>query len=278
MTGAARCSFVRVTDTPPPTPPGPPGAGGTPVPPPPPPHLTPPPGYTAYNAAPTPQQQLKRVNGLATATMILTGIAGIGGVVTALATPSATDSATDYLAGRISEDDFLDDYTAFGLTQSIQSLGTVAAAVLTMIWLYRIAANVRSLGRATTWAPIWAVFGWILPPVLIIIPFLMVREMWKASDATAPLDPTSWKQGAENPMIWVWFVVYGIVPAIITGLSAGAAFNAGFSQDADDLAETLDDFGTLQMAGAVATVVGAVVWILVVRQLTARHTQFTNER
>lgn len=275
---------MRVSDVPPPTPPGPPtGAGGgqfggSPVPPPPPPNLTPPPGYAAYNIAPVPQTQLRRIKGVATATMILTGVAGVGAVITAITTPGATDSAQDYLAGRISEDQFLDDYTAFGLTQSLQSIATIATAVLTIIWLYRIAANVRALGRATTWAPLWAVFGWILPPVLIVIPFLMVREMWKASDATAPPDPTSWKKSPDNPLIWVWFVVYGILPAVITGLSAGAALNAGFSQNADDLAETLDDFGTLQTASALATVVAAVVWILVVRQLTARHTQLTDER
>jgi hypothetical protein len=232
----------------------------------------------AYNTAPTPMRPLSRVKGVATATMILTGIAGLGAVVTALTTPSATDSAKDFLAGRISEDQFLDDYTTFGLTQSLQSIGTIATAVLTIIWLYRLAANVRSFGRATTWAPIWAVFGWILPPVLIVIPFLMVREVWKASDPAAPQDPHGWKQSAENPLIWVWFVVYGIVPVIIAAVSFNAAFGAGFSRDADSLAESLDDFGTIQMIGAGFTVLSAIAWIIVVRQITARHVELTNER
>lgn len=210
--------------------------------------------------------------------MILTAIAGVGAIITAITTPSATDSARDFLAGRISEDQFLDDYTSFGLTQSLQTLGTIATAVLTIIWLYKAAANVRSFGRATTWAPIWAVFGWILPPVLVIIPFLMVREVWKASDPEAPMDPTSWRQSADNPLIWAWFAVYGVVSAIIAAASAGAFFGAGFSQDADQLAEALDDSATLQILGAVATVVSAVLWILVVRQVTARHVRLTNER
>lgn len=232
----------------------------------------------AYNAAPTPARPLSRVKGIATATMILTGIAAVGAVITAITTPGATDSAKDFLAGRISEDQFLDDYTAFGLTQSLQSIGTIATAVLTMIWLYRIAANVRSFGRATTWAPIWAVFAWILPPILIIIPFLMVREVWKASDPSAAHDPNGWKQSADNPVIWVWFVVYGIVPTLITALSAQAVFGAGFSRDATTVAEALDDSGTIQMIGAGFTVIAAITWIVVVRQVTARHIELTNER
>lgn len=248
------------------------------MPPPPPANLTPPPGYTAYSAAPTPTQQLRRVRGISTAVMILTGIAGLGAVITTITTPGAADSARDFLDGRISEDQFLDDYTAFGLTQSLQSLGTLAAAVLTMIWLYRVAGNVRAFGRATTWAPIWAVFGWILPPILVIIPFLMVREVWKASDPEATQSPTAWKQSADNPLIWVWFVVYGVVPTVLTALSAGAALNAGFNQDAERLAEVLDDFSTIQTLSAAVTVVAAIVWILVVKQVTARHVALTNER
>lgn len=232
----------------------------------------------AYSAGPTPMKPLSRVKGIATATMILSAIAGVSAIITAITTPAAADGAKDFLAGRISEEQFLDDYTAFGLTQSLQSIGTVATAVLTMIWLYRVASNVRSFGRATTWAPIWAVFAWILPPVLIIIPFLMVREVWKASDPAAPHDPHGWKQSAENPMIWLWLVAYGIVPTIITALSFQAVFGAGLSRDAETLAEALDDSGTIQMIGAGVTVIAAIAWILVVRQVTARHIELTNER
>ncbi len=232
----------------------------------------------AYNAAPPPVRPLSRVKGISTATIILTAIAAVGAVITAVTTPSAVDSARDFLAGDISEDTFLDDYTTFGLTQSLQSIGTIATAVLTMIWLFRLAANVRSFGRATTWAPIWAVFAWILPPILIIIPFLMVREVWKASDPAAPHDPNGWKQSDDNPVIWFWFVAYGIVPTLITAISAQAVFGAGFSRDATTVAESLDDSGTIQMVGAGVTVLAAIAWILVVRQVTARHIELTNER
>ena len=56
-----------------------------------------------------------------------------------------------------------------------------------MIWMYRMAANHRALQRNGTWAPGWAIGGWFLPPGgLYIIPFLMFRELWKASDPNGP--------------------------------------------------------------------------------------------
>ena len=53
--------------------------------------------------------------------------------------------------------------------------------------MYRIATNVRAFQRQTTWSPLFAIFGWMLPPfVLYVIPFLMLRELWKASDSEQP--------------------------------------------------------------------------------------------
>lgn len=198
--------------------------------------------------------------------------------MTAIATPSLIDDAEDYLAGAISEDEFTDAITTFGFVQLIQSVGTLATAVLTIIWLYRVAANVRAFGRSTTWAPLWAVFGWLLPPVLIVIPFLMVREMWKASDPQAPPGTDAWKRSGENPAIWAWFLLYGIVPAILAAFSFESAIGTGLSQNADDVAESLRDSGTVQLIGSAVSVLAAISWIVVVRQVTARHTALTNER
>ena len=58
--------------------------------------------------------------------------------------------------------------------------------VLVMIWMYRISANLRAFGMTTTWHPLFAIFGWFLPPVVLyVIPFLMLREQW-TSQTRAP--------------------------------------------------------------------------------------------
>ena len=219
------------------------------------------------------------MSGLAKAVTVLAAVAAFGSIITALTTPAAVDSARRFRAGTISETQFLDDYAAFGLTQSLQGVGTLATAVLTIIWLYRVAKNVRIMGRATTWAPIWAVFGWILPPILIVIPFLMVREMWKASNPEIRPGDERWKtEGGTNPLIPTWFVLYGIVPTVLAVAATSSVFGSGLQQEADGLAQALDESGTLTIVGSIVSAVAAVVWILVVRQITARHVAFTNER
>ena len=210
--------------------------------------------------------------------MILFGIAGLAGLGIALVTPSAADKAGDFLDGRISEDEFLDSYGGVAALQIVQGVITLAAAVCTIIWLYRLASNVRTFGRQTTWAPIWAVFGWVLPPVLVIIPLLMLREVWKASDPEVPAGNPNWKSGAENPMLFVWFVLYGIVPAVITAITLNSAFGGGFGGDTESVAEAIEDFGAVDIVGAVSGLAAAVVWIIVVKQMTARHVRLTNER
>ena len=88
--------------------------------------------------------------------------------------------------------------------------------VVTVIWMYRIATNVRAFQRDTLWSPLFAIFGWMLPPfVLYIIPFLVLRELWKASDPTDVNDTESWRGSADNPFIWAWLVLYGIAPIFL---------------------------------------------------------------
>ena len=100
--------------------------------------------------------------------------------------------------------------------QLIVGLATLATFVVTIMWMYRIATNVRAFQRQTTWSPLFAIFGWMLPPfVLYVIPFLMLRELWKASDASNPEDPESWRSSKDTPLVWAWFVLYGIAPVVL---------------------------------------------------------------
>ena len=61
-----------------------------------------------------------------------------------------------------------------------------------MIWMFKMAKNVRALGRqGLRYAPGWAIGGWFVPPcVLYVVPWLMFRELWKASDPEPPIPRT----------------------------------------------------------------------------------------
>ncbi len=210
--------------------------------------------------------------------MVLSIIVAIGTVLTALLMTTVEDAANDFLAGNISEDDFIADYTPLLAGQALQSVGQIALVVVSIVWLYRVAKNVRLFGRQTTWAPLWAVFGWVLPPVLIVIPFLMVREMWKASDPDSPYGTDSWRRSGESMTVIAWFLLYGVALSVLTVLQASALFGQGFGGDTEDLAESVTDFGGVGMLTALVTVLAAIAWILAVREITDRHVRLTGER
>ncbi len=232
----------------------------------------------SYQGQPTPAGTVSRIKGLSTAILVLVVLSAVGTALVTLITPSAEDDAVDFLDGRISEDDFIESYAPVLLAQAVQSIALLASAVVSVIWLYRIAKNVRLFGRATTWAPIWAVFGWVLPPFVYIIPTLMLREMWQASDPETPAGSDSWKQQRTPPILWTWVAVYVVGPLILLGFQAGSLVGGGFAGDTESLAEQVDDFGAAQYASGILGVVGAVVWIVLTRQYTQRHMRLTGER
>ena len=242
----------------------------TPTPPPPPP--PPAPDLTARAAS----GPFANVGTLSKAVAVLVAIAAGFTVAAAVISAGVVSDAEAFLAGDIDDDAF---ESAIGALSGVQSLGLIfqlAAGVVTILWMYRIAANLRRADRATTWNPLFAVFGWILPPLLFVIPFLMLRELWKASDRTALGD--RWRAGAENAALWAWIVAFGVLPALIELAQIDRLADQGLpTGNLDSVAETIRDNSTIDLVSAALTAAAAVAWIVVVRQLTARHTAFTGE-
>jgi hypothetical protein len=187
-----------------------------------------------------------------------------------------TNKAKDFLQGEISETDFKD-----ALNRNVGSavgVLVIPIAVLTMVWMYRMAANLRRYGRpGQTWKPGWAVGGWFLPPCgIYAIPWLMFRELWKGSDpAVEPNDP-NWKRGSVNPLIDLWWVVYGLLPlaGLVSAAGIGQTVRTGTVRS---LAERLRDYGWLNIVLTVVGMVATVIYIGVVRALADRHAQLIRE-
>jgi len=247
-------------------------------PPPPPPGLTPPPGYAAYEPSLSTAVPLRRISGLTKAILILLGVSAIGSLLQAVTTPSAVDSAKDFIAGTIDDDQFNEDLAPFSLASLLTGAAFIALVVLTMIWLYRVIANHRTLDRRLTWAPGWAIGGWFLPPfVLYIIPMLVFGESWKASDPSVPPGDDRWRRNSISPLVFVWWVLYGLVPIIfiVQGITLDTA---NFSQDASDVAESIEDQQGFMIGNNLASLAAAVAYFFLVRALAARHIQLTGER
>lgn len=244
-------------------------------PPPPPPNLTPPPGYMGYTPSPMSSVPLKRVNGIARAAIILVGMAAGVAVVNVPVGRSVVDEAERFLDGETNSTEFVEGIAPYALLSVVQGIAWIASAVLVMIWMFRVAANHRTLHRGGTWGPGWTIGGWFLPPFLYIIPFLMFRELWKASDPDVPVGG-EWRQGAVSPLVPVWFVVYSILPLGSIAFQSNDVFS-GFGADERDLAQQIVDGGASDAITALIAVAGAAVFILMARQITRRHQRLTGE-
>ncbi len=207
---------------------------------------------------------------------MLVGIVAIATVITAIMSAGVVSDADDFLDGLISQDEFEDAIGPLTAVQTLVSAITFATAIVTVIWMYRIASNLRTAGRDTTWSPLFAVFGWILPPILFVIPFLMLRELWKASDPAA--SDGQWRSSGESTPLWAWFALFGVLPLIVTINQLDTLASRGLpTGDMTSVAETISDSATTGILTAVLNVLAAIAWIVVVRQMTARHTAFTGE-
>jgi len=217
---------------------------------------------------------LLRVGKLATATVVLTGGAAAMSVLSIWASRSARDDARALLDGAISSEEFVEQAAPYLLMSVVQGVATVATAVVTMIWMFRIARNHRTLHRGGTWGPGWAIGGWFLPPLLFVIPTLMFRELWKASDPEIAIGG-DWRKNRTNPLIPLWFVLYSLVPVgLLVGQSAGG-MSLGASEH--DMAQQVLDGQDTTVVSAAVSVAGAIVYILLVRGLTRRHCRLTGE-
>jgi hypothetical protein len=243
--------------------------------PPPPSNLAPPPGYAAYESTNW-QSQLRRIGGLAKAIMILLAVAILGQIVNLATSATARDAAREYLRTR-DEDAFTDELAANAAGGLLFGAAQIAIIVISMIWLYRIASNHRTLGRRLTWAPGWAIGGWFLPPLLFVIPLLMLRESWKASAPDVPPGSDEWRNRSdESAYIWAWFVAYSLVPIALMIFGASQAWGV-MARDTDDIAEFFDESYGVAIAQGLVTIAGAVTWALVVRTLSRRHVELTGE-
>jgi hypothetical protein len=217
---------------------------------------------------------LRRTSGIERAATILVSIVAACAVLRIVVAGLVVEDAQRYLDGLISGDELTERTAPIVLVPLVQRLTSIAALVTIMVWMHRITSNHRDVRRAGDWRPGWAIGGWFAPPGVFIIPFLMLREMWRASNPDAI--GRSWDRSPVTPLLTVWFVlslvatIMFFVPGHLSALSDGSEI---------ELARQIvggDHVGAL-VIDAVVNVVGAAVFVTVVRRLGRRHRRLTGE-
>ncbi|MEP4651847.1 MAG: DUF4328 domain-containing protein, partial [Ilumatobacter sp.] len=244
---------------------------------------TAPPGYLAFRNAPTPVGQLKRIRGLGKWAMIATAGSAIVDVVAAVVLVPVLDKASGFLDGTVSADEFDDAYLSSQLLSTLSAVVGLAAGVFTILWMFRVASNLRVYSRRTTFSPVFSIFGWVLPPFLFVLPLLVLRELWKASDPETPVGDEGWRARPVDPLLYVWFLLYGVVGGVIQAIVAvstvSSLLDSGISTTDSTrvTAESLDSGGILPFVAAGVALVAAAAWVLFVKRLTDRHVELTGE-
>jgi hypothetical protein len=213
------------------------------------------------------------VSGLAKISMLLVAVTALMSFVELLVRQTVVDEAEDYLAGSIDKDEFQEAIIGYSIVPVVASMLQIAAVVITIIWMFRVAANHRSLHRGGTWGPGWAIAGWVLPPFIYVIPTLMLVELWKASDPDVPMGG-NWRAKAGAPLPVIWGVLYSAASVLSLSVNTG---DISLSATDEALAEQLTSDQSLEVVAAILGLAAAAAFVVLARQLTQRHTRLTGE-
>jgi Domain of unknown function (DUF4328) len=213
--------------------------------------------------------QWKRIQGPAKAMRILLIIlAAVSGLSIPLGFFSRS-VVSDFEAGSSTLDDALaavQGYYGFGL---LRGALTLAVAVLTMVWMYRLATNHDLLGRpGTRFGRGWAIGGWFIPFANFVIPVLQFRQLWQGSDWTHPPHDPEWRRAPVAAVLWVWWIVF--VVSWVVSASASGTFSAQPETDSELVREFDQAFAGL-VASDLFTIAAAVLYLVVISQLTQRQ-------
>jgi hypothetical protein len=242
--------------------------------------MAPPPGYVQYGGYGAVQGQFRRIGGITKWLVGLMAVALAIQVISLIVQFTLRNSASDFLSDSITSSQFDDKLAVYLLVVLVAAAVSIAQIVLLVVWTFRLAKNHLLLGRQPqTFSPGATIAINILGGCTLgILNFFMWRELWKASDPeTAPNDPT-WKQRLVSPLIGIYLglTLASVAAGLALGIS-GAVGPVRTSGSSTDLAKNLSDkLGFVVLAGLLS-LASAAVFIMIVRQLAARHMQATRE-
>jgi hypothetical protein len=151
----------------------------------------------------------------------------------------------------IEESYFGDFARTFGIVQIVASLGSL---ILFLIWFYRANANVRAMGAdGLMGSPGLSVAWFFIPIAFLFMPFVVVRDTWKASAA-----PRDWQAQPTDPLIGFWWVAF-----LVSHLAGTISFRLAMEGDYD----TLGAIGIFDLISNLAAIPAALLGALLVTRI-----------
>ena len=89
----------------------------------------------------------------------------------------------------------------FSILQLLTWLGSLS---LFLIWFYRVNSNARAMGAEDLMGSPGLSVGWFfIPFAFLFMPYVVVRDTWKASEA-----PRDWQGRRASPLIGFWWAAF----------------------------------------------------------------------
>ena len=100
-----------------------------------------------------------------------------------------------------------DDYVS--AASSLFVLVQVVIVVLFIVWMFRAAKNNEALGRRNPrFGPGWAIGSWFIPIANLVIPVLIVQDLWRGGDASRPRGDAHWRTAPGSWLVGWWWAAW----------------------------------------------------------------------
>ena len=241
--------------------------------------MSPPPGYVAFGGPGAYDGRFQLIGSLTKALVVLsiiTIVASALGLVTQL---TLRGDALDFRDGSTTIEEFGDKLGPYLAVTAIAGLVGLATLIVQIIWTFRMAKNLQFLGRQDrTFSPGATIAINILGGCTLgILPYFMWRELWKGSDPESPPGDPTWKQRPVGQIVHTWLIATLLTVVVAAFLGIRNAIARVSRNSNATIAKQLDEQMALVVASGVMSLISAVVFLGLIRQLSARHMTTTRE-
>jgi hypothetical protein len=140
----------------------------------------------------------------------------------------------------------------------VQFATWLVSLILFLTWFYRANANARAMGADDLMgSPGLSVAWFFIPIAFLFMPFVVVRDTWKASES-----PRDWQGQPTAPLIGFWWAAF---------LAAQLAATLSWRFAADGDPDMFGAIGVLDLIANAGAVAAGLLGALVVARIQARQ-------
>ena len=149
----------------------------------------------------------------------------------------------------------------------VSALALLAAAVVFIVWLWRVRWNAEMFCRGEhRFTRGWVLGSWICPVVNLWYPKQVVDDIVAASDPRTPAHLTTLRGMPGTRLVWIWWLTW------VVGLVSGNVVQRGVLVAATEL-DQLRTNVVLSVVSALSTTAASVLAVILIQRIDELQTQ-----